>query len=102
MKSCLLSLCFNTTKVPPSFYCLVSQEKPLQTAISCFSKKLEFVKCAVKSKVEKETQRRRMVVDLKTSLEAHFCLPVMFQKALSGVCPDVNGSQPHWLSWLCS
>lgn len=31
--------------------------------------------------------------DLKTSLEALFCLPVMFQKAPSAVCPDVSGQQ---------
>lgn len=73
-----------------------SQNKPLQTAVSCFHKGLEFLLL-----LQRWKQKWRMR-DLKTSHEALFCLPVMFQKALSGVCPDVSGSQPHWLSWLCS
>lgn len=34
--------------------------------------------------------------------KALFCLPVMFQKALCGVGPDVSGSRLRRLSWLRS
>lgn len=62
----------------------------------CFHKESKFVECAMRG----QTKSKR--VWGKIQVQRLFCLPLMLQKALSGVCPYVSGSQPHCLFWLCS